>query len=199
MSDEFITKLLTYLSTKIITYSKIRLYLIFRNKYIMIKGIKILVLVLLFSPAKGFSQQLSHQVLVPAAGLATTSTVNYSQTIGETAVEIMSSGFILTQGFQQPAMLNLSDTEPLGTGAEVYPNPATDNINIKLFGEDARNFRIEIINMTGTIVRSMTMEFITKYNYTQQIDVSGLTLGIYLVRVTSNDAKINRTFKIEKM
>ncbi len=52
-----------------------------------------------------FSQQLSHQVLVPAAGVASNGTLSYSQSVGETAVEIITgSGFILTQGFQQPAI-----------------------------------------------------------------------------------------------
>ena len=102
--------------------------------------------------------------LVPAAGLATTSNVNYSQTIGETSVEIMSSGFILTQSFQQPGMRNISNTQPQGTGVEVYPSPATDNITIKLLGE-----------MPGTLGLGHkydrhynqvdNLEFITQYNF----------------------------------
>jgi hypothetical protein len=32
-----------------------------------------------------------------------------------------------------------------------------------------------------------------------QIDINSLTLGIYFVRVSSDDSKINRVFKIEKM
>ena len=173
--------------------------MIFLKKYNMIRGIKVLILLLLFSWAEGFSQQLSHQVLVPAAGLITTGTINYSQTIGETAVEIMSSGFILTQGFQQPGMLNTGDTPPAGTGVNVYPNPATDFVNVKLFGDVARKFRIEIINISGTTVSSTTMDFITQYYYIQQIDVSRLAIGFYFVRVTSDDSIIKRTFKIEKM
>lgn len=166
----------------------------------MIKGTKVLMLLLLFSSINGFSQQLSHQVLVPAAGLATAGVINYSQTIGETAVEIMAnSGFELTQGFQQPGMKNIAEVPHEGTGVDVYPNPATDYINVKMFGDVARKFRIEIINMTGTIVSSMTMDFITKYYYIQQIDVTRLTLGIYFVRITSDDSVISRIFKIEKM
>lgn len=166
----------------------------------MIKGTKVLMLLLLFSSINGFSQQLSHQVLVPAAGLATAGVINYSQTIGETAVEIMAnSGFELTQGFQQPGMKNIAEVPHKGTGVDVYPNPATDYINVKMFGDVARKFRIEIINMTGTIVSSMTMDFITKYYYIQQIDVTRLTLGIYFVRITSDDSVISRIFKIEKM
>jgi hypothetical protein len=165
----------------------------------MIKGTKVLILLLLTSWANGFSQQLSHQVLVPAAGLATTGVINYSQTVGETAVEIMSNGFVLTQGFQQPDMKISTDITPEGTGIDVYPNPATDFVNVKLYGDVARNFRIEIINISGTIVSSTKMDFITKYYYIQQIDVSRLSFGFYFVRVTSDDAIIKRIFKIEKM
>jgi hypothetical protein len=199
MKDNVLSKLLTYLSTKIITISKIHIYLIFQNKYNMIKGTKVLILLLLSSWANGFSQQLSQQVLVPAAGLATNGLINYSQTVGETAVETISAGFILTQGFQQPGIKISSDITPEGTGVDVYPNPATDFINIKLYGDVARNFRIEIINISGTIVSSTKMDFITKYYYVQQIDVSRLSLGFYFVRVSSDDTIIKRIFKIEKM
>ena len=83
--------------------------------------------------------------------------------------------------------------------ARIFPNPATDHINVKMFGSDAKKFRIEIINISGTIVRSVTMNFITSYNIEQQIDISALTFGFYFVRIASDDAKINRVFKIEKM
>jgi hypothetical protein len=166
----------------------------------MIKGTKVLLLLLLFFPANCFAQELSHQVLVPAAGLATAGTIFYSQTIGETAVEtIGSAGFELTQGFQQPGITISSVIQPEGTGVDVYPNPATDFINVKFFGDSARKFRIEIINITGMIVNSLTVTFITNYFYIQQIEVTRLTNGFYFVRVTSDDNKINRIFKIEKM
>jgi Secretion system C-terminal sorting domain len=181
-------------------YSKIRLYLIFLIKYDMIKGSKVLILLLLFSGTIGFSQQLSHQVLVPAAGLITGGSINYSQTIGETATDLMSSsGFALTQGFQQPSIKISAQTPSSGTGVDVYPNPATDFIRIKMFGSTARNFKIEIINLTGTIISSTSMNFITSYDYIEQIDVTMLKLGFYFVRVTSDDLTINRIFKIEKM
>jgi hypothetical protein len=166
----------------------------------MIKGTKVLILLLLFSSATGFSQRLSHQVLVPAAGLASSGGINYSQTIGETAIEIISgSGFIFTQGFQQPGMKGTLDPPHQGTGVDVYPNPATNILNIKLFGDSARIFRVEIISLTGTIVSTLTLEFITKYYYVHEIDVTSLKIGFYFVRVTSDDSAIKRVFKIEKM
>ena len=174
--------------------------MIFQNKYNMIKVTKVLILLLLSFWTVANSQQLSNQVLVPAAGLATSGVINYSQTIGETAVEtVTGAGFFLTQGFQQPGMKYTAETPHEGTGVDVYPNPATEFINIKLFGDAARKFTIEMINLSGTIVSTMTLDFITQYYYIQQIDVTRLSNGFYFVRITSDDSKIMRVFKIEKM
>lgn len=166
----------------------------------MIKGTKVLIILLLFFRINGFSQQLSHQVLVPAAGLSTVGVIEYSQTIGETAVEIISnSDYILTQGFQQPRIIITTDVVPEGTGVDVYPNPATDYIYIKLFGDVATKFRIEVINITGLVVNSVNLDFSDKYYYVQQIEVASLKYGFYFVRVTSDDGKIKIVSKIEKM
>lgn len=165
----------------------------------MIKGTKVLIL-LLFSWVNGFSQQLSHQVLVPAAGLTTTGALSYSQTVGETATEIISnSGFIFTQGFQQPGVKISPENAPEGNGVDVYPNPATDFIKIKLFGDVPRKFKIDIINIAGTVVSSLTLNFIDKYFLIQPMEVAKLRYGFYFVRVASDDGIISRTFKIEKM
>ncbi|MGC1389511.1 MAG: T9SS type A sorting domain-containing protein [Bacteroidales bacterium] len=166
----------------------------------MIKGTYVLMLLLLFSGISGFSQDLTPKVLVSAAGLSTAGVIEYSQTIGETAVETFSSaGFILTQGFQQPRIQIIAGTPPEGNGVDVYPNPATDFIFVKLYGDMARKFNIEIINITGMIVNSVNVDFTEKYYYIQQIGVASLKFGFYFVRVTSDDGTIKRVFKIEKM
>ncbi|HUX58888.1 MAG TPA: T9SS type A sorting domain-containing protein [Bacteroidales bacterium] len=166
----------------------------------MFKRIKILIILLVLSWANVISQHLSHEVLVPAAGLASSNSLSYSQTIGETAIEIIScSGYVLTQGFQQPAIAISQEEIPEGNGVEVYPNPATDFINIKLFGDVTRKFKIDIIKITGTIVSSTTIDFTDSYYYIQRFDVDQLKRGLYYVRVISMDGLINRSFKIEKM
>jgi hypothetical protein len=166
----------------------------------MIKGIKIMFLCFLVSWTNVFSQQLSHQVLVPVAGVTSAGAINYSQTIGETAVEIIGcSDFVYTQGFQQPGIKISPEIPPEGNGVDVYPNPAIDFVNIKLFGDVARKFRIDIINITGTIVSSGAINFMDSYYYIQRIEVDNLKRGLYFVRIVSDDGLINRTFKIEKM
>jgi hypothetical protein len=166
----------------------------------MFKVTKVLILLLLSFSAVVNGQQLSNQVLVPAAGLVKVGVISYSQTIGETAVELMNgSGFFLTQGFHQPGIAATPAIQPQGTGVDVYPNPATDYIYIKLFGENARKIKIEIINFMGAVTNTVDLDFATNYYSVQQVDITGLKYGIYLVRITSNDSIISRIFKIEKM
>jgi hypothetical protein len=166
----------------------------------MFKEAKFFILLMIFSGTNCFAQQLSSQVLLPAAGLASSGQINYSQSIGETAVEIFStSDYVLTQGFQQPGIADPNETPHVGTGVEVYPNPAKDFIRVKLYGNEARKFKIELLNITGRVYASSKLEFITKYYYIQEFEITDLTIGIYLVSVRSNDGLIKRTFKIEKM
>ena len=147
-----------------------------------------------------FAQNLSHQVLVPVAGIISTGTVNYSQTIGEPVVEIIGgSDYILTQGFQQPSMLPASEIAPEGNGVDVFPNPATDYIKIKFYGDEARKFQVDILTLTGTIISTETINFNDKYFYTREINVERFVKGIYFIRIVSQDGLIKRTFKIDKM
>ena len=146
-----------------------------------------------------YPQELSHQVLVPVAGVVSTGVISYSQTIGETAIEIISSSdYILTQGFQQPGIKLIQGTQPDGNGVDVYPNPARENVIIKLFGDISRDFRIDVINIAGTVVISERQSCIDKYFLEKIIPVDMLYNGIYFIRITSDDKIINRTFKIEK-
>jgi hypothetical protein len=166
----------------------------------MIRKTKVFIVLLLFPVANCFGQQLSNQVLLPAAGTATAGVISYSQSVGETAVELMSSSEqVLTQGFQQPGIKQIIGIPPSGTGVNVYPNPATDFINVKLFGEKARKFKIEIVNLTGTVAQTATLDFNSNYYYIHQFDITKLTFGIYFVRVVSDDKIISLVFKIEKM
>ncbi len=166
----------------------------------MIRKILIFLFLALVAEVSLFSQRLSHQVLAPAAGQAVHSNINYSQTIGQTAVDIIGgAGYVLTQGFQQPLLATSEDSSSQGNGVDVYPNPATDYINVKLFGDVARDFRIELINITGTVIKSIEINFVTDYYYIEHIPVSDIKIGMYFIRVSSNDKLILRTFKIEKL
>jgi hypothetical protein len=160
--------------------------------------IPVLFLIVLWTNA--ISQQLSHQVLVTLAGVITEGGISYSQTVGETAVEIVGcSNYVLTQGFQQPSIKIKNEKKPDGTGVLVYPNPVTDFVTIEIYGERAKTIRIDMINITGRTVYSDTKIFDAGFWYKDQHNVEDLFRGVYLIRVSTNDGMLNRVFKIEKL
>ncbi|MFH0842094.1 MAG: T9SS type A sorting domain-containing protein [Bacteroidota bacterium] len=166
----------------------------------MMKVTKLCIPFLMVSWTSLLSQQLSHQVIVPLAGIVSDNKVSYSQTVGETAVEIVGChDYIFTQGFQQPGIKQSDDDQPEGTGAKVYPNPANEYLTVELFGESARELRIEIIDITGTAVITDKKSFNCAYWFKERYNVENLVKGFYLVRVLTEDGFLNRTFKIEKI
>ena len=157
-------------------------------------------LLLAFVTVTAAGQNLSHQVMLPGASVVVNAGIHYSQTIGETAVETIGAfDNILTQGFQQPRIKVTIGEAPRGNGVKAYPNPADSYVNIELFGENARKFNLNIININGQMVFSDVLDFSGSHWYVREIPLRGMAKGFYFIRVTSTDGLINRTFKIEKM
>lgn len=66
----------------------------------------------------------------------------------------------------------------------VYPNPATDVINVVLSDFDA-DLSIEVIDMNGRVVKTQGVLATSGINETQ-VNVNGLNSGMYIVRVSGN-------------
>lgn len=147
-----------------------------------------------------FSQELSHQVLVPAAGIVSISGLEYTYSVGEAATMMLSSDdLMLTQGFQQPRYIFRTENPPSGNGVKVYPSPARDNISIELFGEGSKSFRIDIFNISGVIMISDEVDCEGLFWQINSYPVGKFSRGMYFVRITSSDGIIKRIFKIEKL
>jgi hypothetical protein len=164
------------------------------------------VLILACSPA--FSQksyELSHQVLVPAAGLITAGGISYQQTVGETAVEATAPAiYVLTQGFQQPRFIPQIVLPPReGNGVDFFPNPVTETVNhifnIRMYGVLARHYDIMITNFIGSVLYQTSLELSPDHDYVHQVSIHNFSNGIYIVRVLSADGVIDRSFKLEKL
>ena len=74
----------------------------------------------------------------------------------------------------------------------ISPNPTTDYINIQSFDYQTNKTNIEVIDMAGKPILSLQEELTENY----RLDVSSLSAGIYLLRLTSGQ-NVN-TFKIVK-
>lgn len=159
-------------------------------------GIYIFTLLLFFG-GRAEAQQLSHQVLVPAAGIVMSAGVCLSHTIGEPSVILLSSGFNdLTQGFQQPLIKLTPVVPPQGTGVEAYPVPASEVLYIKLYGDVPRKFSIHLLNSSGQLLYSTDIAFTDSYFYIHEIPVGHYAPGFYVVRVRCGQGLIDRTYKI---
>lgn len=77
-----------------------------------------------------------------------------------------------------------------GTQISVYPNPATDFINISISKADNKSTTIHLVNMFGQIVQQKAI------TNNGQFDIRNLTPGTYIVVIDSNGEK--ETYKIQK-
>jgi hypothetical protein len=73
----------------------------------------------------------------------------------------------------------VSTKESIKSNVKVYPNPASDYINVDIAGQ-ANNATLSLINAQGQVVLSKTIQ-----NH-EQINISNLTKGMYLYKISTN-------------
>ncbi|WP_430813810.1 T9SS type A sorting domain-containing protein [Carboxylicivirga sp. RSCT41] len=86
----------------------------------------------------------------------------------------------------------IGNMEQQDVNVTVYPNPATDFIQIKWDGEKSANLRYNIFDMTGKLIKS------SAFSDNQNIDVSSCQLGVYYVQVLSDNVVLNTCKFIKK-
>lgn len=67
---------------------------------------------------------------------------------------------------------------------QVYPNPATDKINVSV--SDSPNSQVEIYSSVGRLIKQIELD----QNRRASIDVSGYAKGIYLVKIGTKTTKV---------
>jgi hypothetical protein len=92
---------------------------------------------------------------------------------------------------------NLCESLPGVDYVNLYPNPATDKLNVDLILQKAKRIRFRVIDLGG---REIT-EFGIPENYTEggqfkhQLDISNLQSGLYVLVMTDEEgAKLSRRF-----
>jgi hypothetical protein len=103
-----------------------------------------------------------------------------------------SNGGILTENYQyacliRPESLSINEQEvvnPINT-TRVYPNPATDMLNIEVNAAQASEMSISVYNIMGQNVMNQNVNITTGMNL-RPINVSELNSGIYFVTVKAN-------------
>ena len=103
-----------------------------------------------------------------------------------------SNGGILTENYQyacliRPESLSINEQEVVNpmTTTRVYPNPATDMLNIEVNASQASEMSISVYNIMGQNVMTQNVSITTGMNV-RPINVSELNSGIYFVTVKAN-------------
>lgn len=82
--------------------------------------------------------------------------------------------------------VGISENDEIFNNLSIYPNPARDLLNISFVSKATDKVEVSLVNMTGITVYSETLT--PKHTvFTESIDVSGLTKGIYILRLHSNE------------
>jgi hypothetical protein len=105
---------------------------------------------------------------------------------------VSETGTILTcremgsEAIKASGMYNISGTEAAFT---IYPNPATEVVNIK--ADIAGEYKLEISTITGASI------YRAAYNYTHTVSVQDWADGIYILKITGGDG-LQHTYKLVK-
>lgn len=105
----------------------------------------------------------------------------------------------ISAGFIQPFTLEVELVngleDDLLAKVEVYPNPTTEYVNLKILslGDVASEIEAVVYNETGIAVREFTLY---TAGYVKKVDFSTLPSGIYILKLF-NDTKTN-TYRIIK-
>lgn len=163
---------------------------------------KIHIYIIIFSIAPiGFSQELiniSPSVVTGCGGSLqgwSMTSINTDFTLGEIAIEtVFSDEFIMTQGFHQSDLNIIKLEESDQVYINVYPNPTIEHINIEITQNIYKKIEIFLLNTSGKIIYSKTIN--TDENLST-INMKNLSIGTYFLEVLTYESK--DLFKIQKL
>jgi hypothetical protein len=85
---------------------------------------------------------------------------------------------------------------PITTTVHLFPNPATQVINVNVDFDTEQNIDIQLINNAGQMVLTQKKSNIAQYLFT--FDISYLAAGLYTVRIIGNEEMIIKKLVILK-
>jgi len=124
------------------------------------------------------------QVVVTASAMGVTPVVPANTVVST----ILFDNYIL-KAVATSNLLNVEDFTSKEATIAIYPNPATDLLNIKIDGSNAIN-AIQIVDLNGRQILNRTFDNVIE----AQIDVNDLSSGMYLINISSGDKSVTKKF-----
>ena len=149
-----------------------------------------------------------------STGPATLNAAGGATTIGATALEwsigemtmvstFATSGIVVTQGVLQPAdvTLGVPVNKGLPGAIRVFPNPASDLVNIQCSSLSGTSLSWKLLDITGREISSRKM-VVTNGQGASTVDLSAVAAALYILEVTivSEDGTAETIpYKIQKI
>jgi len=89
----------------------------------------------------------------------------------------------------------IASIQALNAQVTLYPNPANKQITVMIASPVAMNAQIEALDVTGKVIYSAPANISTA-RFTQAVDVSKFSPGIYILQLTSNSQSIHQRFMV---
>ncbi len=92
---------------------------------------------------------------------------------------------------------SINNVKELDAQIGLYPNPASNVVNVMIQSPVALNARLEAFDITGKVVYSAPANIPNGY-YTQAIDVKSFSPGIYILQLTSDNQSTHQRFVVTR-
>lgn len=92
--------------------------------------------------------------------------------------------------------LSIENNTEAVSGVTVFPNPATDKVNIDFNLKNASDVAVEVTDITGKVVETLSLTNASVGANTAELNVSNYATGIYSVVVKSNDGSVTKKLVI---
>jgi hypothetical protein len=142
------------------------------------------------------SAQVKQEVIASAGGYSLNGNLSISWTLGETIIPTFQNGnLILTHGFQQQLIITSveENLEEL-VKVTVYPNPASDNVNISFDEPLDGEVKVFLINSQGKLVKT---DVIGETIVEKQMNLQDLPAGVYYLKLMKG--KLSNVYKVVKL
>ena len=144
--------------------------------------------------------QVKQDVIASAGGYNSSpdNSISISWTLGETIVPTYTSPdgtLILTHGFQQEVIITAIEENPeLPVTVTIYPNPASESVNIKFESVVDKQINLQILDGEGRLVKIDKIEVSVLQ---KTINLQDLPAGIYFMRLVKGN--LVNVYKIVKL
>lgn len=161
------------------------------------------------------AQSIDNKVMAGAGKSYVKPTAQLEFTMGEPFVKTLTkTQCSISQGFHQPSLTvvqvvidadgnmeevdgsidtNLRTELPARAEINVYPNPATDYVNITISGEEFHQADLHLYDMQGKLVGQMELN-----GNSGVVDFTEMTPGNYILHLNSKDGSLKGTYRIVK-